>query len=430
MAGSVLALVVTSLSACAPIVRPADFKGARTQVTDTSLLGPFDGQIIDSATGEPVKDAVVVGVWSYDRGDGFIAPDGSETVSVQTDDAGRYRIRRAPMRKRGHTLRLVSFHLLVYKRGYASYRSDTLLEGGARRDFTGRHNRIELAKWRDRDSHADHLLFLAPPRDVARVADWERRQANLDLYTALGGTLETAPSEAGGGPTTGPGPESPEGDLWLDASRVIYPEDVAMRTGFDGEFVIEDLGDLPRKSFYHGLLFRAVDREEPYDFSYRVWHQPPGGLDPVIEIFRDNLPVEVSGEVTDETWVYEDPETAFRGVAFVDRDSGTGVLVSCGPEQCIDLETAIILAKYIAGNLDQLDTMPAPEEAASEAEEPAVVPPEEDEPLEESEESEEPDPEEPDPEEPEASDADPADDATEDGEDESEPETEPEEPAP
>ncbi|WP_181197085.1 carboxypeptidase-like regulatory domain-containing protein [Enhygromyxa salina] len=363
-----LALLGPHLFACAPIVRPASFKGARGQVTDTSLLGPFDGQIVDQATGEPVQDAVVVGVWSYDRGDGFISPSGSETISVQTDEAGRYRIGRAPLRKRGSHLRLVSFRLVVYKRGYASYRSDALLAGGPRRDFTGRHNRIELDKWRERDSHADHLLFLAPPREVARVADWERRQANLDLYKTLGGGLEPEDHEGEGDPRGPDGPGTPE-DLWLDASQLIYPEDVAMRTGYDGEFVVEDLGDFPRTDFYHGVLFRALDREEEHDFSYRVWHQPSGGLEPVIAIFRENLPVEVSPEVTDETWIYEEPGTEFRGVAFIDRASETGVLVSCGPAQCIDVDTAIILAKYIQGRLEQISTVPAgpaPEPAAAE----------------------------------------------------------------
>ncbi|MCA9696287.1 MAG: hypothetical protein KC431_02095 [Myxococcales bacterium] len=353
------------LSACAPIVRPAPFKGARTQVTDTSLLGPFDGQIVDEATGEPVQDAVVVGVWSYDRGDGFIGPHGSESVMVQTDDAGRYRIRRAPLRKRGSSLRLVSFHLLVYKRGYASYRSDTLFEGGARRDFTGRHNRIELGKWRDRDSHAAHLLFLAPPREISRVAGWEQREANLDLYRALGGNTggDGGASQGGVGPQPGPGEEPTSSKpKWLEATSLIYPEDVAMRTGYDGEFVIEDLGDFPRTHFYHGVLFRADGRDEDYDFSYRIWHRPSGGLEPVIEIFRENLPVEVSPEVTDETWIYEEPGTAFRGVAFIDRESGTGVLLTCGPAQCIDMDTAIILAKYIAGRIDRLELLDAPEE--------------------------------------------------------------------
>lgn len=317
-----------------------------------------------------MQDAVVVGVWSYDRGDGFIGPYGSETISVQTDEAGRYRIARAPLHKRGSSLRLVSFHLVVYKRGYASYRSDLLFEGGARRDFTGRLNRIELQKWRERDSHAQHLLFLAAPREVARVANWERTRANLDLYRAQGGGLIEAREQ--------PGLDDHDDDeqagkqpTWLDASQVIYPEDVAMRTGYDGEFVVEDLGDFPRTGYYHGVLFRALDQTEEFDFSLRVWRSPPGGLDPVVDIFRESLPVEVSGEVTPETWVYEEPSTNFRGVAFIDREANAGVLVSCGPEQCIDVDTAIILAKFIHGRLDRLDQIPAgpePEPATTEPE--------------------------------------------------------------
>lgn len=361
-------LLAISLLGCAPIVRPAPFEGARNQVTDASLLGPFDGQIVDAVTGEPIQDAVVVGVWSYDQGDGFVVPGGSDTISVQTDAVGRYRIPHAPQRRRGPSLRLVSFHLVVYKRGYAGYRSDVVFEGaaragGARRDFTSRHNRIELAKWRERDSHAEHLLFLAPPREVARVADWEHVQANLDLYRALGGGAAVEVGDAGGEvePDTGgePSDDEHEGE-WLDATGVIAPEEIAMRTGFDGEFALEDLADFPRTSFYHGLLFRAVDRPETHDFSLRIWHRPPGGLQPVIELLRENLPVEASGEVTSETWIYVEPGTEYRGVAFVDRERDTGVLISCGPEQCIDVDTAIILAKYVHDQLGSLSWFAAP----------------------------------------------------------------------
>lgn len=365
-----------ALLACAPIVRPAPFQGARNQVTDTSLLGPFDGQIVDAVTGEPIQDAVVVGIWSYDQGDGFIGPAGSETISVQTDEVGRYRIPHAPLRRRGPSLRLVSFHLVIYKRGFAGYRSDTLFQGGSRRDFTSRHNRIELAKWRERDSHAEHLLFLAAPREVARVADWEHAQANLDLYRAMGGGAAPVESSEGGEPgdESGgelPAPDEHEGE-WLDATGLIAPEDVAMRTGYDGEFALEDLSDFPRTSFYHGLLFRAVDRAETHDFSLRIWHRPPGGLEPVIELLRENLPVEATSEVTPETWIYVEPGTEYRGVAFIDRDLQTGVLLSCGPEQCIDVDTAIILAKLVHDHLDALTwfdapaTTPTPEPAGSE----------------------------------------------------------------
>ncbi len=382
-----VALVAGSLACAslrAPIVRPAPFQGARNQVTDTSLLGPFDGQIVDKITGEPVQDAVVVGIWSYDQGDGFIGPSGSETISVQTDEVGRYRISHAPLRQRGPSLRLVSFHLVVYKRGYTGYRSDTAFEGGTTETFTGRHNRIELSKWRERDSHAEHLLFLAPPREVARVADWENAQANLDLYRALGGgaalpaesdTTDTDGDTDGQTDTGGEAPVDDHEGEWLDAAGLIGPEEIAMRTGYDGEFALEDLTDFPRTAFYHGVLVRAVDREETQDFSFRVWHRPPGGLDPVIEIFRENLPVEATPEVTPETWIYVEPGTEFRGVAFVDRTTQTGVLVSCGPQQCTDVDTAIILAKFIHGRLAALTWFAAPTEPTPEpATEPVIEP--------------------------------------------------------
>lgn len=385
--GAALPMLLACVVACAPIVRPAPFQGARNQVTDTSLIGPFDGQIVDATTGEPVQDAVVVGVWSYDQGDGFIGPSGSETISVQTDDVGRYRIARAPLRVRGPSLRLVSFHLVVYKRGYAGYRSDTEFEG-ATSDFTGRHNRIELTKWRERDSHAEHLLFLAPPREVARVADWEQSQANLDLYRALSGAVavpggegddEGDTGEGETGETGEVGPDEHEGQ-WLDAAGLIGPEEIAMRTGYDGEFELEDLTDFPRTPFYHGVLVRAVDRDESHDFSFRVWHRPPGGLDPIITLFRENLPVEATGEVTDETWIYIEPDTEYRGVAFIDRSRETGVLISCGPQQCADVDTAIILAKFIQDRLDALTWFDAPAETTPPDPADAEAKPEETEP--------------------------------------------------
>ena len=57
--------------------------------------------------------------------------------------------------------------------------------------------------------------------------------------------------------------------------------------------------------------------------------------------------------------------TGFTGVAFIDREAESGVLVSCGPSQCIDVDTTIILAKYIQGRLDRLDRIPAPEGEAA-----------------------------------------------------------------
>lgn len=348
---------------CGPVVRPPEFLGSRDKVTGTSLLGPFDGQIVDGANGEPIRDAVVVGVWSYDRGDGFVGPHGSETVAVRTDEAGRYRIPTAPRKLRGSTLRLVSFHLVAYKRGYVGYRSDTLFEGGPRRDFVVRHNEIALRKWKEADSHADHLLYLAPPRDVMKASRWERDLANAELYKRLGGDVAVELPGAGSGGGLGGEAGSDGGSgltrepQWLDATGLLPPEEVAKRTGDTDPFEIGELEDLARTDFYHGVVLKAVDRDASYDITYRVWSRPPDGLDPVIETFETTLPdVPRSTEVTPETWVVDGENQ--RIVAFVDREADAAVLLTCGIEQCTDISAAIVLAKLIAERLTELRMVP------------------------------------------------------------------------
>jgi hypothetical protein len=343
-------MALTALG-CSPIVREARFRGAKDRVTEATLLGPFDGQVVDATTAEPIQGATVVGVWSYDRGDGLIGPAGSETIEVKTDQAGRYRIPTAPMKIRGRYVRLVDWTLLVYKRGYVGYRSDSTFEGQPRTDFTLRHNKVELRKWRDTDSHAQHLLFLSPPAAMLELVAWEREAANLDLYRAAGGQAAGARPEP---------PPEPSGTLQLlDATALLQPEHVRRRTGFTGAFDVGDLGDLARTHFYQGVHLQAIDREEEWDVAYRVWKDPPGGLDPVVETFEATLPgVSPTAEVTDETWVFDSEKV--RAVGFLDRERNLGVLLTCGGKQCVDVETAIILAGFLYERIDALKLVDAP----------------------------------------------------------------------
>ena len=360
MAGTLMAGLLT---ACSPIIRDAQFVGARTRVTDATLAGPFDGQVVDEATDEPIQGATIVAVWSYDRGDGLVGPYGSETREVKTDQAGRYRVATAPRQIRGRTVRLVSFSLSVYKRGYVAYRSDTRFEGGPRTDFSLRHNAVKLRKWRKGDSHAQHLVFLAAPPAVQQRAKWEREAANLDLYRTLGGQA-AVPLEA-------PEPDFTATLQLLDATAVLPPEEIRRRTGYTDAFTPGELGDLARTHFYHGVHLRASDREEAWDVAYRVWKDPPGGMDSVRDTFRATLPdVEMTGDVTNETWVQDDDKV--RAVAFIDNDARVGVLLTCGAMQCVDIETAIILARFIADNLEAVQLKDAP--VASKPVIPASVP--------------------------------------------------------
>ena len=353
--------MLAALTACSPLVRDAGFVGARDQVADVTLVGPFDGQVVDATTSEPIQGATIVGVWSYDQGDGLLGPAGSETVLVKTDQAGRYRIPKAPMDRdhRRGDVRLVAFELVAYKRGYVAYRSDAVMEGGARTDFTLRQNRISLQKWRESDSHADHLLFLAAPPVIQQLTKWERDQANLDLYRALGGDGAAAEPAGPQEGTEGTPEETPVMEL-LDARALLPPDEVRRRTGYADAFDVKDLVDLARTHFYHGVHLEAVDRDETFDVAYRVWKNPPGGLDTVKETFEATLPgIEPTGEITDQTWVLDTDDV--RAVALLDPQDAVGVLLTCGVQQCGDIATAIILAKFVADHMDRLTTEAAPE---------------------------------------------------------------------
>lgn len=343
-----------SSAACSPTVRDAPFGGARDHVADVDLTGPYNGQIVDGTTNAPVGDVTVVGVWSFDRGDGLVGPAGSQTFVTRTDRAGRYRIPAIVPEVRGRRVRLVDFTLFVYKRGYVAYRSDVPYDGGLRTEFVARHNRVALRKWTGADSHASHLLMLSPPPEIERLTAWERGAANTALLRQQAGV-----------PTGGASEPVPDETLqWLDATALLPPEEVRKRTSYTEAFDVRSFVDLARTHFYHGLHLRAVDREEAWDVGVRVWRDPPGGLEPVIETFRATLPgVEPTGDITDETWVLDEPTV--RAVAFVDRERKIGVLLTCGGEQCVDVETALILARYVQDHLDDLKMVPIPADAAA-----------------------------------------------------------------
>ena len=353
--GAVLAISVLAC-ACSPIVRTAPYGGAPERVAEATLHGPFDGQVVDTTTAEPIAGATVVGVWSYDQGDGLIGPGGSHTTTVTTDAAGRYRIPSHEGSGDGPSRRLVDFHLVIYKRGYVGYRSDRTFEGTQRTDFAQRHNRVEMRKWRETDSHADHLLFLQPPPAILQLTRWEREAANVDLYRALGGGAVIERLDV---PR-----EDPSALRLLDASGVLPREEVRRRTGYTEAFALKELTDLARTHFYHGVHLEAVGREETWDVAYRVWKDPPGGLDPVVETFEATLPgIEPTPEITDETWIYDSEQV--RAVAFLDREANVGVLLTCGALQCVDIETAIVLARYVHDHLDRLEQVAADGEAAT-----------------------------------------------------------------
>src|SRR5262245_5834539 len=76
-----------------------------------------------------------------------------------------------------------------------------------------------------------------------------------------------------------PEPEAvPQGPI--EASGLVPLTDVRAMTGVDPgqQFEEGELQDLSRTPFYDSVHYKAVGQTEAFDFAYRVWFQPPGGM--------------------------------------------------------------------------------------------------------------------------------------------------------
>ena len=87
------------------------------------MVGPYDGQVIDSRTGKPIHKASVLICW--EKGSKLF-PDYSELVKavlVHTDGQGRYRVPRQLLQI-GLTWWLGRMVIIIYQPGYQAYIKD------------------------------------------------------------------------------------------------------------------------------------------------------------------------------------------------------------------------------------------------------------------------------------------------------------------
>lgn len=208
---------------CGPIIEQAPFPARPDTVTPGDLLGPYDGRVFEAEGDKPVPGAIVVGSWTFQRGVGFVGPDGAVVRTTETDNDGNYAFSRLSDLPGGLSTRVASFTLFVYKRDYVGYRSDRYFKDGARRnDFAQRGNRVRLDRFSDEMSHARHLSFIAGPPAVRKAAAWE---------------FELAAAELEG--VRRPGRRAPEVQLappQLDIWPILTVADVRNLTGYKGEF--------------------------------------------------------------------------------------------------------------------------------------------------------------------------------------------------
>jgi hypothetical protein len=84
------------LAACSGPIALAPFPSRPDTVTPGSLLGPFDGLVIDQGTTNPVAGALVIGTWAFETATGLTTPEASYTETTQTSSDGSYQIPKLP----------------------------------------------------------------------------------------------------------------------------------------------------------------------------------------------------------------------------------------------------------------------------------------------------------------------------------------------
>jgi hypothetical protein len=351
-----VAAILYALGGCAPIVDRASFPDRPDSLRPGFLLGPFDGLVLDSETERPVAGATVAASWAFERGIGLTGPLGAHELVVETGADGRYRIPALDDLPAGGSTRVRRFTLIVYHRGHVGWRSDRRFpDGRARRDFSQRGNRIRLEKWQPAMQHHRHLVFLGGGDAIRSAAAWEVQPASLELE----GGAPRAPGVPGGAETAeGPAKK-------LDTTPLLSEDEVRGVTGYAGKFEVGKLTDLPSTEFYDSRHFKAEGKPESFDVALRVWLLGAAGAEAQYRKLLGELPgAKPADEIGDSSLRAKTANVT--GVAFLLRDRGAVVSVTCGVAQCTDPELVLRLAKMVESHLADLPAVPAPEPKAEE----------------------------------------------------------------
>lgn len=236
------AVAAAVLAGCSGGVVRAPFPARPDTVVPGSLIGPFDGVVLDQGTSEPIAGALVLASWAFESPRGLLSPYASYSTSVVTEIDGTYRLPALPRSQSHPSSLLRRFTLVVYKAGYLGYRSDLRTDDRTpRHDFAQRGNTIRLDRFPQGESHARHLIFLGAGSLLVRSAQAESKQAALELTEAS----PAPPADPSPEPPAAPKEEAPPPPL---AARVLERGDVVplfTKAGSAAEPALEELAPLP-----------------------------------------------------------------------------------------------------------------------------------------------------------------------------------------
>ena len=300
--------------------------------------------IIDAETERPIAGATVVGSWAFEQGIGLCGPAGTRELAVETSADGRYQIGSPEDVPTGGSMRLRRFTLVIYRRGYVGYRSDFKFGGDQRHDFSQHGNKVRLEKWQPTLEHRQHLAFLGGGQSIAKAAGWEAQPASLENE----GVAASHVAEP-----TGERAPALQQQALFDASPLLSVEEVKGVTGYAGDFEVGRLVDRVRSDVYDSKHFKAKDKSEAYDVAVRVWASPPAAAEAQFKKLSGELPAAVpTEEIGDRSVRARGGEVL--GLAFLLRERGLVVQLSCGKSQCTDPGMVLRLAKLVESHIGDL----------------------------------------------------------------------------
>jgi hypothetical protein len=350
------AVLAATCSGCGPTIGKAPFSVRPDTLQPGDLMGPFDGTVIDAETERPVTGAIVVGSWAFEHGLGLRGPAGTREVSIETSADGRYQIGSPSDVPTGGSMRLRRFTLVVYRRGYVGYRSDFKPSGEQRHDFSQHGNKVRLEKWQPSFEHRQHLAFLGGGAAIAKASAWEAQPASLENEGIAAPHVAETPGEKA--------PALQQQTL-LDVSPLLSTEEVKGVTGYAGDFEVGRLLDRVRSDVYDSKHFKAKGKSEAFDVAVRVWAATPAAADVQFKNLVAELPAATpTEEIGDRSVRARGGEVV--GLAFLLRERGLVVQISCGKSQCTETGMVLRLAKLVESHISEL-RVPTQKAAPAEA---------------------------------------------------------------
>jgi len=344
----VAAIGAVLVASCGPLVENAPFALRPDTLQPGDLLGPFDGIIVDAETERPIASATVAGSWAFERGIGLHGPAGSREFSLETSADGRYQIPRPDDLETGGSMRLRRFTLVVYRRGYVAYRSDFKFGSDeVRHDFSQHANKVRLDKWQPTLEHRQHLAFLGGGVAIAKAAGWEAQPASLEYEGLAAPHIAEAKGET----------VFSASEQTLDASPLLSVEEVRGVTGFAGEFEVGRLADRVRSDVFDSRHFKAKGKPEAFDVAVRVWAIGTAAAEEQFKKLAGELPAAVATEeIGDKSLRARGGDVL--GLAFLLREKGLVIQLSCGTSQCTEPGMVLRLAKLVESHVGELRSAP------------------------------------------------------------------------